>query len=89
MTANPRGVIDVPVTLFTLNNKGDPATFPPIVEFLLRNTAARADFHRTESLNLMLDIRRRLQSAPSRLRQHACTDRAHEHTRQPTPTKAR
>src|SRR5450631_2620638 len=62
LTAVPRGLIDVPVTPFTPDNKVDVDTFGRVVDFLLRHNAAALciNLHLAESLNLTLDERKLL-----------------------------
>src|ERR1035441_2896562 len=62
LAAVPRGLIDVPVTPFTPDNKVDVDTFSRVIEFLLRHNAAALciNLHLAESLNLTLDERKRL-----------------------------
>jgi 4-hydroxy-tetrahydrodipicolinate synthase len=59
LTALPCGLIDVPVTPFTPDNKVDLDTFGRVVEFLLRHNASSLciNLHLAESLNLTLDER--------------------------------
>jgi 4-hydroxy-tetrahydrodipicolinate synthase len=61
----PRGLIHVPVTPFTLDNKIDLDTFALVIEFLLRQQAASLciNLHLAESLNLTLEERRQLAKA--------------------------
>src|SRR5665811_598006 len=58
----PQGIIDVPVTPFTYDNKIDLDTFARVIEFLLRHNASSLciNLHLAESLNLTLDERKRL-----------------------------
>jgi 4-hydroxy-tetrahydrodipicolinate synthase len=65
LTALPRGLIDVPVTTFTPDNKVDLDTFGRVVEFLLRHNASSLciNLHLAESLNLTLDERKLLAKA--------------------------
>jgi 4-hydroxy-tetrahydrodipicolinate synthase len=62
LTAVPRGLIDVPVTPFTPDNKVDVDTFGRVVDFMLRHNAAALciNLHLAESLNLTLDERKLL-----------------------------
>jgi 4-hydroxy-tetrahydrodipicolinate synthase len=62
LAAVPRGLIDVPVTPFTPDNKVDVDTFRRVVEFLLRHNASSLciNLHLAESLNLTLDERKLL-----------------------------
>jgi dihydrodipicolinate synthase/N-acetylneuraminate lyase len=84
MTGVRRGLIDVPVTPFTLDNKPDPATFARVVEFLLRNNAstACAQLPLPESFDLNLDEcearAKRVVEVAERTR---AFDRTSEHTR--------
>jgi 4-hydroxy-tetrahydrodipicolinate synthase len=59
LAAVPRGLIDVPVTPFTSDNKVDLDTFARVIEFLLRHNATSLciNLHLAESLNLTLDER--------------------------------
>ena len=65
LTALPRGLIDVPVTPFTPDNKVDLDTFGRVVEFLLRHNASSLciNLHLAESLNLTLEERKLLAKA--------------------------
>jgi 4-hydroxy-tetrahydrodipicolinate synthase len=65
LAAVPRGIIHVPVTPFTADNKVDLDTFGRVVEFLLRHNAASlcVNLHLAESLNLTLDERKALAKA--------------------------
>ena len=65
MTAVPRGIIDVPVTPFTPDNKVDLDTFARVIEFLLKHNAAALciNLHLAESLNLTLEERKALAQA--------------------------
>ena len=65
LTALPRGLIDVPVTPFTPDNKVDLDTFSRVVEFLLRHNASSLciNLHLAESLNLTLEERKLLAKA--------------------------
>jgi 4-hydroxy-tetrahydrodipicolinate synthase len=65
MTAVPRGIIDVPVTPFTPDNKVDLDTFGRVNEFLLRHNASALciNLHLAESLNLALEERKQLAQA--------------------------
>ena len=58
----PRGIIDVPVTPFTPDNKVDIDTFGRVIEFLLRHNATSLciNLHLAESLNLTLEERKLL-----------------------------
>ncbi len=60
MPAVPHGIIDVPVTPFTSDNKVDLGTFGRVIEFLLRHNATSLciNLHLAESLNLTLDERK-------------------------------
>src|ERR1700690_918514 len=62
LAAVPRGLIDVPVTPFTPDNKVDLDTFSRVIEFLLRHNASSLciNLHLAESLNLTLEERKRL-----------------------------
>ena len=62
LAAAPRGLIDVPVTPFTPDNKVDVDTFRRVVDFLLRHNASSLciNLHLAESLNLTLDERKLL-----------------------------
>jgi 4-hydroxy-tetrahydrodipicolinate synthase len=62
MQALPRGIIHVPVTPFTSENKVDPDTYGRVIEFLLRHNAASLciNLHLAESLNLTTDERKLL-----------------------------
>ena len=55
-----RGIVDVPVTPFTPDNKVDLDTFGRVIEFLLRHNASSLciNLHLAESLNLTLDERK-------------------------------
>jgi len=61
----PRGLIHVPVTPFTADNKIDLDTFARVVEFLLKQEAASLciNLHLAESLNLTLEERKQLAKA--------------------------
>jgi 4-hydroxy-tetrahydrodipicolinate synthase len=65
LAAVPRGIIHVPVTPFTSENKVDLDTFARVIEFLLRHNAASLciNLHLAESLNLTLDERKLLAKA--------------------------
>ena len=65
LAAVPRGLIDVPVTPFTSDNKVDLDTFSRVIEFLLRHNATSLciNLHLAESLNLTLDERKLLAKA--------------------------
>ncbi len=65
LTALPRGLIDVPVTPFTPDNKVDLDTFGRVVEFLLRHNASSLciNLHLAELLNLTLEERKLLAKA--------------------------
>ena len=65
LAAVPRGLIDVPVTPFTPDNKVDLDTFGRVIEFLLRHNASSLciNLHLAESLNLTLDERKLLAKA--------------------------
>ncbi len=62
MRAVPRGIIDVPVTPFTPDNKVDVDTFARVIDFLLRHNSSSLciNLHLAESLNLTLDERKLL-----------------------------
>src|ERR1700690_580815 len=62
LPAIPRGIVDVPVTPFTPDNKVDLDTFARGVEFLLRHNATSLciNLHLAESLNLTLEERKLL-----------------------------
>ncbi len=62
MLALPRGIIHVPVTPFTSENKVDPDTYAKVLEFLIRHNAASLciNLHLAESLNLTTDERKLL-----------------------------
>jgi 4-hydroxy-tetrahydrodipicolinate synthase len=61
----PRGLIHVPVTPFTPDNRLDLDTFARVIEFLLRQDAASLciNLHLAESLNLTMDERKALAKA--------------------------
>jgi 4-hydroxy-tetrahydrodipicolinate synthase len=65
MKAIPAGIVDVPVTPFTADNKVDLDTFARGVEFLLRHNATSlcVNLHLAESLNLTLEERKLLAKA--------------------------
>ncbi len=65
LAAVPRGLIDVPVTPFTSDNKVDLDTFARVIEFLLSHNATSLciNLHLAESLNLTLDERKLLAKA--------------------------
>jgi 4-hydroxy-tetrahydrodipicolinate synthase len=65
LSAVPRGIIHVPVTPFTPDNKVDLDTFARVIEFLLAQNAASLciNLHLAESLNLTLDERKLLAKA--------------------------
>ena len=65
LSAVPRGIIHVPVTPFTPDNKVDLDTFARVIEFLLAQNAASLciNLHLAESLNLTLDERKLLAEA--------------------------
>ncbi|MGH6726393.1 MAG: dihydrodipicolinate synthase family protein [Pseudolabrys sp.] len=65
LTSMPRGIIDVPVTPFTPENKLDLDTFARVIEFLLRHNASSLciNLHLAESLNLTLEERKQLAKA--------------------------
>ena len=65
LAAVPRGIVDVPVTPFTPDNKVDLDTFGRVVEFLLRHNASSLciNLHLAESLNLTIDERKLLAKA--------------------------
>jgi len=60
--AVPRGIIDVPVTPFTPDNKIDLVTFARVIEFLLKQNASAlcVNLHLAESLNLTIEERKQL-----------------------------
>ena len=62
LAAIPRGIIDVPVTPFTADNKVDLETFARVVEFLLGHNASSLciNLHLAESLNLTIEERKLL-----------------------------
>ena len=62
LSAAPRGIIHVPVTPFTADNKVDRDTFGRVIEFLLRHNACSLciNLHLAESLNLTSDERKLL-----------------------------
>jgi len=59
------GIVHVPVTPFTADNKVDLDTFGRVIEFLLRHNASSLciNLHLAESLNLTLDERKLLAKA--------------------------
>ena len=59
MSSVPRGIIDVPVTPFSADNKVDPDTYAKVLEFLLQHNASALciNLHLGESLNLTMDER--------------------------------
>jgi 4-hydroxy-tetrahydrodipicolinate synthase len=65
LSAVPRGIIHVPVTPFTRDNKVDLDTFARVIEFLLGQNAASLciNLHLAESLNLTIDERKLLAKA--------------------------
>jgi 4-hydroxy-tetrahydrodipicolinate synthase len=65
LSAVPRGIIHVPVTPFTPDNKVDLDTFARVIEFLLAQNASSLciNLHLAESLNLTLDERKLLAKA--------------------------
>jgi len=65
LTGIPRGIIDVPVTPFTPENKLDLDTFGRVIEFLLHHNASSLciNLHLAESLNLTLEERKELAKA--------------------------
>jgi len=65
LSAVPRGIIHVPVTPFTSENKVDLDTYGRIIEFLLRHNASSLciNLHLAESLNLTTDERKLLTKA--------------------------
>ena len=67
LPAVPRGIIHVPVTPFTPDNRLDLDTFGRVIEFLLAHDAASLciNLHLAESLNLTLDERKLLAIALS------------------------
>jgi 4-hydroxy-tetrahydrodipicolinate synthase len=62
MKAIPEGIVDVPVTPFTADNKIDLDTFARVIDFLLRHNASSlcVNLRLAESLNLTLDERKLL-----------------------------
>lgn len=62
MRGVPKGIIDVPVTPFTPDNKVDVDTFARVVDFLQRHNATSlcVNLHLAESLNLTLEERKLL-----------------------------
>ena len=62
MSTLPRGIIHVPVTPFTSENKVDPDTYGKVIEFLLRHNASSLciNLHLAESLNLTTEERKLL-----------------------------
>src|ERR1035441_2088029 len=62
LAAVPRGIVDVPVTPFTPDNKVDLDTFGRVIEFLLGQNASSLciNLHLAESLNLTIDERKLL-----------------------------
>lgn len=60
-----RGIVHVPVTPFTPDNKVDLDTFARVIEFLLRHKASSlcVNLHLAESLNLTLEERKLLAKA--------------------------
>jgi 4-hydroxy-tetrahydrodipicolinate synthase len=62
LTTVPRGIIHVPVTPFTPENKTDLDTFRRVIEFLLRHNASSLciNLHLAESLNLTTEERKLL-----------------------------
>jgi 4-hydroxy-tetrahydrodipicolinate synthase len=62
MSTLPRGIIHVPVTPFTSENKVDPNTYGKVIEFLLRHNASSLciNLHLAESLNLTTEERKLL-----------------------------
>ena len=65
LSAVPRGIIHVPVTPFTAENKVDLDTYGRVIEFLLRHNASSLciNLHLAESLNLTTDERKLLTKA--------------------------
>jgi 4-hydroxy-tetrahydrodipicolinate synthase len=65
LTAIPPGLIHVPVTPFTADNRIDLDTFGRVVEFLLNHHASSlcVNLHLAESLNLTLEERKQLADA--------------------------
>jgi 4-hydroxy-tetrahydrodipicolinate synthase len=65
MSTLPRGIIHVPVTPFTSENKVDPDTYGKVIEFLLRHNASSLciNLHLAESLNLTTEERKLLAKA--------------------------
>lgn len=65
MVALARGIIDVPVTPFTANNKVDLETYAKVLDFLLEHNASALciNLHLAESLNLTMEERRLLAKA--------------------------
>jgi dihydrodipicolinate synthase/N-acetylneuraminate lyase len=62
LSAVPRGIIHVPVTPFTSDNKLDLDTFGRVVEFLIGHSASSlcVNLHLAESLNLTTEERKQL-----------------------------
>jgi 4-hydroxy-tetrahydrodipicolinate synthase len=62
MSTLPRGIIHVPVTPFTSENRVDPDTYGRVIEFLLRHNASSLciNLHLAESLNLTTEERKLL-----------------------------
>src|ERR1039458_6743004 len=62
MSTLRRGIIHVPVTPFTSENKVDPDTYRRVIEFLLRHNASSLciNLHLAESLNLTTEERKLL-----------------------------
>lgn len=62
MAALPPGIIDVPVTPLTADNKVDTDTFAKVIGFLLKHNASSLciNLHLAESLNLSMDERKLL-----------------------------
>src|SRR5665647_3774397 len=62
LSAVPRGIIHVPVTPFTPENKVNLDTYGRVIEFLLRQNASSLciNLHLAESLNLTTDERKLL-----------------------------
>lgn len=62
LTAVPRGIIHVPITPFTPDNRLDLDTYARVVDFLMRHDATSmcVNLHLAESLNLTLEERKQL-----------------------------
>lgn len=65
MSTVPRGLIDVPVTPLTADNRLDLDTYGRVIEFLLRHNATSLciNLHLAESLNLTMEERKELAKA--------------------------